>query len=178
MKFSVITKTVLGAFFCYLIIHSCNDSFFPNPRGSFFSGSIDGENRKGSGVVFLDEQGQVELIKIIVGNEEFLQEINISLEGSSSGTYEIIKDQASVAEIYGLDAVGYIGNSTGNSSDFVTILYLEGSVEGEFSFEMSDFPPGSNNSSAKGQFRFEASSSGNWNCNFGKRPVMSCYFLE
>lgn len=172
------TKILLGAFFCILLFQSCEDSIFPNPGGTYFSGSINGENHKGSGVVFLDEQDHSALIRIIAGNAEFYQSIHISLESLESGTYLLSKDQASVSEVHGLDVFKNIDYSAGNSGDFITFEHSEGFFEGEFLFGISENSTSSSHSIVTGRFRIEASFSTSWNCNFDNSSVTFCYFFE
>ncbi len=118
--FKMIYLLVLGLL-VGLCLDSCVDQCDEGHLDTFFEGNKGGEKLKGDGIAFTRDSSSVLHVRLLAGDAEFYDGIDIVINYESSGSYIIPEGKGSLAEVYGLDAVGDSFLSDGLPSDIINL---------------------------------------------------------
>jgi len=159
--------------------------FIPDPPtdavslSTFFTGSFDDEAMSGGGFALLQQADSTLLIRGIWGIPNAYYEVNIAVNETTDGTYQLANGNAVISQIIGGDAVADSFSNTGEASDTVTFVRDRdaGLIAGNFAFTV----PGDDSSrvNVSGEFNTAIRSDSNGLfCNFDDEVISICWFVE
>jgi len=159
--------------------------FIPDPptdavsQSTFFNGTFNGEAMTGGGFALLEEAGFALHIRGIWGRPNSYYEVNISLNETTDGTYQLDNGSSGISQIIGGDAVAASYSTFGEASDTITFVRDRdaGLIAGNFAFTAV----GDDNSrvNVSGEFNSAIGSDGNGrHCNFNDEVISICWFVD
>lgn len=167
--FNLIFLLAIG-FSAVISLTGCSDQSDGEMLDTFFAGNKGGEKLKGDGIAFTRDSSSVLHVRLLAGSAEFHDGIDVVINYESAGSYIIPEGGGSLAEVYGLDAVGNSFSSIGLPSDIINVNWnLEtGFVEGDFEFTSIDRTDDAE-LKVEGSFKVQVGDSNEpWDCGFLK----------
>lgn len=179
MHKSLLTSRLALSFILIIVtvgMMSCGDDCHEDGLITFFTGQVDNQELKGDGVSF-SMQDSIYQIRLLAGDASFYKGVAISIPYDRDRTYDIAANEASIYDVYGLDAIGGVLNSNDNPLNKIDLTWDHeaGLVEGSFEFECID-DNATSVSKVSGAFRVQIGLiAEEWECGFVKfEPDSDC----
>lgn len=148
-------------------------------QSTFFNGTFNGEAMTGGGFALLETAGFDLHIRGIWGRPDSYYEVNIYLNETADGTYQLDNGSSGIDQIIGGDAVAASYSTSAEASDTVTFVRDRDAdlISGNFAFSAVAYDNSRVNVS--GEFNTAIGSNGNgWHCNFDGETISICWFVD
>jgi len=133
----------------------------------------------GGGFALLEQADSAFLIRGIWGSPNSFYEVDIVVNDTADGTYQLGNGSGVVSLVIGGDAVADSFSNSGEISDTITFAWDRdvGLLAGNFSFTVVG--DDSSRVNVSGEFNTAIGRDGNsWICNFNDEVISICWFIE